>query len=192
MLGAAFAAAVPDITSNEAAEYCNSPNQPCDKLKRAASAVASALADPAPEALADAHRHVWCYRPGEPCFKAKRDALALADAVAKAHPQEAPTEDGKHTLPDSHSQAQLLKQTNMLTTILDLKDFCDSAEGPCTKVKRAAEAIAEAVAEPLADTASGHRKRHVWCHRPGEPCWKAKRGIEALDAEVKGYRKRSL
>ena len=64
--------------------FCYRPGEPCSKLKRAAEAVADALAAPLPGPEADA-RHRFCYRPGEPCSKAKRDALALAEAVAEAH-----------------------------------------------------------------------------------------------------------
>ena len=53
-------------------------------MKRAAEAVADALAAPMADAEAEAI-HRFCYRPGEPCSKAKRDALALAEAVAEAH-----------------------------------------------------------------------------------------------------------
>lgn len=87
-----FALATPSADPSAAAvhEFCNRPGEPCFKVKRAAEAVAAALAEPAavPNPVADpaaAAAHTACYRPGEPCFKAKRDAAALADAVADAH-----------------------------------------------------------------------------------------------------------
>ena len=71
--------------------FCYRPGEPCTKLKRAADAVADALAAPAP--AADARVHHFCYRPGEACSKAKRDALALAEAVADAHAMALPAPD---------------------------------------------------------------------------------------------------
>ena len=64
--------------------FCREANQPCGKMKRAANAVAEALAEPLPGPDAEPW-HIWCWRPGQPCNKAKRDALALAEAVAEAH-----------------------------------------------------------------------------------------------------------
>ena len=65
--------------------FCYRPGQPCSKMKRAAEAVAEAIAAPHPDAEAEAARNRWCYRPGQPCSKAKRDALAYAEAVAEAY-----------------------------------------------------------------------------------------------------------
>lgn len=67
-------------------QFCSRSGQPCLKMKRAAEAVAEALAEPAPlpEAEAEAARHRWCWRPGQPCNKTKRDALAIAEAFAEA------------------------------------------------------------------------------------------------------------
>ena len=81
-IGSVNAAAAPNpVAMAEAGHvFCYRPGEPCSKMKRAAEAIAEAVADAEPEA-----RHVWCYRPGEPCSKAKRDALALAEAVAEAH-----------------------------------------------------------------------------------------------------------
>ena len=81
-------------TTPSSEEVCNLPGQPCDKMKRAAEAVAEAVAEPE----ARRYRTHFCYRRGEACAKAKRDALALAEAVADAHaaanPEPAP-EPGK-------------------------------------------------------------------------------------------------
>lgn len=71
-------------------QFCSQPGQPCLKMKRAAEAVAEALAEPAPipEAEAEArrhHHHVWCWLVGQPCNKAKRSAVAVAEAFADAH-----------------------------------------------------------------------------------------------------------
>lgn len=82
-------ATVPDSESDVESinQFCSGPGQPCLKMKRAAEAVAEALAEPAPlpEAGADARRHHWCWFIGQPCNKAKRNAIAVADAFAEAH-----------------------------------------------------------------------------------------------------------
>ena len=67
-------------------QFCSQPDQPCLKMKRAAEAVAEALAEPAPIPEAEARRHhVWCWLVGQPCNKAKRSAVAVAEAFANAH-----------------------------------------------------------------------------------------------------------
>lgn len=77
----------PDVESIN--QFCSQPGQPCLKMKRAAEAVAGALAEPAPipeaEAEARRRRHHWCWFIGQPCNKAKRSADAVAEAFADAH-----------------------------------------------------------------------------------------------------------
>lgn len=75
-----------DLTSIEAIiHFCHRPGQGCSKVKRAAEAIAEALAQPEPEAEADAEpiRH-FCHRPGQGCSKAKRAADELAKAAEEA------------------------------------------------------------------------------------------------------------
>ena len=60
-----------------------------------------------------------------------------------------------------------------------LLDFCNRSAQPCSKLKRAAEALAEA--DPEADPARFH---HHPCYRNGQPCIKAKRDALALAAAV--------
>ena len=57
-----------------------------------------------------------------------------------------------------------------------LLEFCNRSAQPCSKLKRAAEAIAEA------DPKLGFH-RHP-CYRNGQPCIKAKRDALALAAAV--------
>lgn len=60
----------------EAGWGCGERGQPCGKLRRAAEAIAEAVAVPESEAWD------WgCGERGQPCGKAKRDALALAHAA---------------------------------------------------------------------------------------------------------------
>lgn len=97
-IASAQEAAIPESSQ----DVCNLPGLPCNKLKRAAEAVAEAMAEP--EALAEPeaeakkkYRTHFCHRRGEACSKAKRDALALAEAVAEAHAAADPEpEPGKY------------------------------------------------------------------------------------------------
>lgn len=106
-------------------EYCTTPGQPCDKMKRAADAAANAVAEPFP--VPDASHHIWCWRPGQPCNKAKRDALALAEAVADAHASANP-----EAIPSPDASRHI---------------WCWRPGQPCNKAKRDALAFAEAVAD---------------------------------------------
>jgi hypothetical protein len=65
--------------------FCRTPGQGCYKVKRAAEAIADALAEPEAEAGLDARgiQH-FCRTPGQGCYKAKRAADALAKAAADA------------------------------------------------------------------------------------------------------------
>lgn len=61
--------------------------------------------------------------------------------------------------------------------------WCYRPGEPCSKLKRAADAAAEALAGPLPGP-NADPSRHVWCYRPGEPCSKAKRDALALAEAV--------
>lgn len=68
---------IPDVGVVAAAEveaFCNSPGQPCHKLKR----LAAALAGPVASAEADPGGRPWCWLPGQWCLKNKRDTAANA------------------------------------------------------------------------------------------------------------------
>ena len=72
-------------TRPHGADTCRGSGQTCGikaKLKRAASAAASALADPIVFAEPP---HRFCYKPSGECSNAKREALALAEAAAEAY-----------------------------------------------------------------------------------------------------------
>jgi hypothetical protein len=65
------------ICTRDAEASCGDAGGPCQKLKRAAEALAEAVA--LPEA------QPWCTHPGQICTKEKRDALAIAEAWC-SHP----------------------------------------------------------------------------------------------------------
>ncbi|KAI4178918.1 MAG: hypothetical protein L6R41_008142 [Letrouitia leprolyta] len=164
-------------TPKSAEEICNLPGQPCNKMKRAAEAVAEAIAEPEADPKYNGHLR-WCYRRGQACGKAKRDALALAEAVAEAHAAANPQPAFGKFFFLLHIQSQEADQS---PEAADSKDFCYSDGQACSKVKRAADAIAKAIADPEA-----YRGR--WCHRPGEPCGKNKRALEDLSSVVEKIR----
>lgn len=56
---------------------------------------------------------------------------------------------------------------------------------PCAKVKRVANAIAEAIAEPEPEAEADADAKHVWCWLPSEACIKAKRQLEQLNDLLK-------
>ena len=58
--------------------------------------------------------------------------------------------------------------------------FCYRPGQPCSKLKRAAEAVSEAMAAPEASADAYHH----FCYRPGQPCSKAKRDALALAEAV--------
>ncbi|MCJ1412892.1 putative serine/threonine protein phosphatase [Ptychographa xylographoides] len=171
---AAAPAAAPDAEAVH--RWCYRVGEPCNKLKRAADAIAEAVAEPVPEA-APVHR--WCYRVGEPCNKAKRDALSMAEALAEAHAAAMPAPKASKTFripPESYQETK--------PSSGEIEDYCNGADAPCSKVKRAAEAIAAAMAEPAAQPEPEAEAVHRWCYRVGEPCNKHKRALDDLVAKM--------
>ncbi|KFY11495.1 hypothetical protein V492_04429 [Pseudogymnoascus sp. VKM F-4246] len=75
---------VDDKLKREAEAICWLPGQPCGKVKRAAEAISSALAEEHTKRAANAEAEAICWLPGQPCGKAKRNAEALAEAAAVA------------------------------------------------------------------------------------------------------------
>lgn len=58
--------------------------------------------------------------------------------------------------------------------------WCHRPGQGCSKVKRAAEAISEALAVPEPDVEAENELEARWCYRPGQGCSKAKRAADAL------------
>lgn len=78
---------VPTYITDAMERFCHLPGMGCSKVKRAAEAIADALAVPEPEADAEAEPfRRYCHLPGQGCSKAKRAAeefkRAAEDAVA--------------------------------------------------------------------------------------------------------------
>ena len=57
------------------------------------------------------------------------------------------------------------------------EEYCNSEHGPCTMVKRARDHVLDWFKHH--DPGSGP---HRHCYRPGEPCFKRKRALDALAA----------
>ena len=161
----AFAAILAVVAAKAAPQpgyhFCYRPGEPCTKLKRAADAVAEALAHPGMEA----RTNHFCYRPGEPCTKAKREALAMAEAVAEAHAMAFPealaaAEPGYH--------------------------FCYRPGEPCTKVKRAADIIKEAATSNTSTIDPTLEVAKAECYKAGEPCDLAEKALQQLYKNIKG------
>lgn len=169
------------------ADYSNAPGGAAYMTKRSVNELANvvALATREPEAYykglglnkeffvddgkidkREASPDPWCWRPGQPCWK--RDS----------------TDDD--------------------VSVKD-KRWCVRPGEPCWKTKRAADSVLEAIDKDEAankdasDAAPFHfpescdgprvlcwKKREAnpepWCWRPGEPCWKAKRDLQAIQA----------
>ncbi len=174
----------PALELRDPQKWCHRVGEPCAKIKRAAEAIAEAFPHPdmSPEMI------VRCYGAGGACNIAKREALALAEAVAEAHAV-ADLEDRGIPKWCNRVGEPCAKKEKREADIEDrgIPKWCHRVGEPCAKAKRAAEAIAEALAEPAeeekrdTDTADGV---HKWCYRVGEPCAKAKRGVDALAAAM--------
>ena len=143
---------------------CYRAGEPCSKLKRAADAAAEATAD------------------GQNCdeLRIKRDALALAEATAEAYAAADPEARPCHApgAPCSKAKRQALNECeNAPITERDCKliivpstdacmltprsvdkawhGYCHGAGETCSKLKRAAEVVAESVAQPNQTYESG-------------------------------------
>ncbi|KAG6000431.1 hypothetical protein E4U21_005473 [Claviceps maximensis] len=93
----------------------------------------------------------WCYRVGQPCWKSKRAADAVLNAIR--------SEDGKdEAAPAAEDTTEGAPQSD--------GSFPLECSGPrilCWKKR-------EAAPDP-----------EPWCYRVGQPCWKAKRDLNALE-----------
>ncbi|ELR03405.1 hypothetical protein VC83_06943 [Pseudogymnoascus destructans] len=198
---AALVAGVNSAAIAAAEPFCWRLGQPCDKVKRAAEAFAEAFDEPIAEAeafdepIAEAEASAFCWRPGQICEKAKRAALALAHTVADANP-EAEAFFDKLAIDEAFPEPEAVADAEIADKVkreAEAEAFCWRPGQPCGKVKRAADAIASALAEPAPEPfcqrpgqLCGKVKRdaeavaEAFCWRPGQPCGKAKREANAL------------
>jgi hypothetical protein len=65
-----------------------------------------------------------------------------------------------------------------------VRNFCYRPGEACFKHKRAAEAVAEALAAPIAKPGPDADPVSSACYRPGEACFKHKRALEGLAARM--------
>ncbi|KAK8168308.1 hypothetical protein IWX90DRAFT_412081 [Phyllosticta citrichinensis] len=138
----------------DAQAFCLQPGQPCDKVKRAADAAAFALA--APNAEAD---------PKSPA------SLAACPSVT-------PTPS---LMPSDAYVAAGAEASELILGQLEKRGAEPVSDYEhAVRVKRAADAIADALAAPEADAEAGYGFKWRFCVKPGQLCRKAKRAAEAL------------
>ncbi|KAG5912656.1 hypothetical protein E4U53_005228 [Claviceps sorghi] len=94
----------------------------------------------------------WCYRIGEPCWKSKRAAEAVLHEIRSD---------------DAHDDAHDAKDAPPPPAKQPFPPACNGPRVLCWKKR---EAAPEPEPEP-----------EPWCYRIGEPCWKAKRHLKALE-----------
>jgi len=159
--------------------FCGVPGQACGRVKRAANAIADAVAD----ADADAKirklkgKHGFCGVPGQACGKARDLIDTITDQTNEIYG--ALYEREAHALADANPDA--------LAKIYKLKGkhgFCGVPGQACGRV-RSDEAVAEAYQkvdkrDPKIRKLKG---KHGFCGVPGQACGKA-RNAEAIAAAI--------
>lgn len=158
------------LTPRPATDFCRRVGRPCHKAKRAAEALAEAIADETTEKLTarDAEAIPFCMSNGEACDIAKREAEELSTILARS------SDDPNGFLSGLAIERRYAEPT----------DFCRPVGRPCHK-KREAEPtdFCRRVGRPC------HKKRSAeatdFCRRVGRPCHKTKRAAEAVLEIVK-------
>ena len=133
----------------------------------------------------------WCHQPGNRCSKLKRAVDAAAAAVAEPVPKFDHLEARSDPVVAKRAAAALaeaIANANAVANPEDLNSFgrwCHHAGQGCSrKVRRTAEAISEALAQPDLDPAD-HPHPDAQdltrrCNSLGEDCSKAKRAADEL------------
>ena len=141
----------------------------CLQTKRDALALAEVVADAA--ALSESGHQ--CEGFGSECFKSKRNALAAAEDLAEAEAIAGSGNDNGKPTPTGLAPIYI---RNANVSCID-----SETNNEVEKIKRAAKAAAEAMAE--ADP--GFRDAgHHQCHGDGVMCFKAKRALDSLNGVV--------
>ncbi|KAL0938641.1 clock-controlled pheromone ccg-4 [Colletotrichum truncatum] len=205
---AANAVAIPDDEAR-----CHKIGQPCWKAKRAADAFSNALAKFDNVSVDDSIEALLSHSEGGAAFMAKRgiDELAHAVAVSQDDPAEYYnklemrkrfSEDTKPvTLREAIAEPKAdpwcrdpgkscwKRDINTNTERGGIpgedRDWCLQRGQPCWRIKRAAEAVIEAIADDEDATSSEintvtKRETEPWCRSPDQPCWKATRDLSAI------------
>ncbi|CAG7563930.1 unnamed protein product [Fusarium equiseti] len=189
--GTALAVAIPDPVADP--QWClKIKGQPCHKAKREAQPEPEAVAAPEPDPVAEPMP--WCTIKGQPCWKEKMKMKREADPQwclkIKGQPchkakREAQPEPEAVAAPEPANEAR----------------WCWIKGQPCWKAKRAVDAVLKAVNGEDGDGPSDgpdfdpsdfnpenfpakrdvntHQEAKRWCWIKGQPCWKAKRAIDA-------------
>lgn len=177
--------------------FCKHPGEPCSKAKREAEAVAEARVnnfckhpgEPCSKKRSSniSDEEVYntaraaCFAPGQQCAKAKRAIDTLADAIASAQV-------------DSELADTVLKARDAIAepapeaiaeaiaepfAAAKIDNFCQRPGEPCSKAKRAAEAVAS-----VASFHGWKPRYNNFCKHPGEPCSRKQRRAVEADVEA--------
>lgn len=148
--------------------YCGAPGNPCSTVKRAAHAIADALA----EARAVESNETFCGVPGQPCEAAKNEIDKIADQAADAYATVYEREADAEAAADPEA-----RRGGWL-------NFCGAPGSPCLKARDAEIKKREAEAEAEA-------RRGGWigfCGVPGAPCLKARDASPEAEADPEARR----
>jgi hypothetical protein len=189
------------VSANPEPSRCWRVGMPCQKLKRAVDVASEILDEPVDTTSVEAKR---CFRDGQPCAKARRaeDALraSLKDANINNYTDDKSPEhhfcENDKPCPKGYKNIQA---RSLAVEEVEGQDdpnadhsYCHTVGQQCNKVKRAAEALAEALAEPEADPNPDplrcwrvgmpcQKVKRDLCFRNGQPCHIAKRAIDYLE-----------
>ena len=183
--------------------WCYRRGEPCYKAKRDAVAIADAVDEAHANMHADDDDVIFSdhalnatelatAKAAHQAADAKSDAASADDAKPiEARAAEGDAEAKVGDPPAGGLGEFLQKYGQQLDAGAPLgrgPQWCYRKGEPCSKVKRAAGAIAAALAEPAAAPEAGNEleaRARFWCYRRGEPCYKAKRSLEVLEARFK-------
>ncbi|KAF2099123.1 hypothetical protein NA57DRAFT_76356 [Rhizodiscina lignyota] len=169
----------PDIINSSDFEECYKEGGKCQKAKRSAEALASAVAEAYAAAEPEPHTKVvhLCHLVGQPCFKA-RDAAKLAalsrrEATANPDPHTRvvhfchlvgqPCLKVREPEPEAKPHPRIIR-------------LCHLVGQPCLKKKRSALPAPEPEANP-------HRVVR-FCHLVGQPCLKVRNAADAVSSAL--------
>ena len=185
-----FPDAQPDAANDLEARgrfWCYRRGEPCYKAKRDAVAISEAV----DEAHANMHADDDDVIFSDHALNATelRQAQQASEANDEAKPLEARDAEGKIGDPPPGSLGEFLQKYGQALDpgpwLGSGANACYRKGEPCSKVKRAAEALADAFAEPAAQPENDLEARgRFWCYRRGEPCYKAKRSLEVLEGRL--------
>lgn len=162
---------------SDAEAVCGSDGQPCHKVKRAAMAFASAIAEPAPQPWCEyvgqvcnktrreAEAEAACYLEGGACLKAKREAYAHAAAISDA-------------LPAAEAEA-FYRETSLALRAAFPEPEAIPGMSSSFYITLARRIITNIITEAQISE-DAKRDANAWCEYVGQVCNKVKRAASAM------------